>query len=222
MYKHFFKRIIDVLASLLGIIILSPVYVGLAILIRVKLGGPALFKQRRPGYKNKIFTMYKFRTMTNKTDPYGCLLPDADRLTRFGSFLRKTSLDELPELFNILKGDMTLVGPRPQLIKDLIFMSDEVKQRHDIKPGLTGLAQVNGRNDILWEEKFEYDLEYLQKVTLFEDIKILVKTVFKVFKSEGVNTTGFHTAEDYGDYLLRVGKISESEYNSIMEGLDEI
>ena len=158
MYRYFFKRFFDFVLSLIAIIILSPVYIIVAILVRVKLGSPVIFTQERPGKDEKIFKMYKFRSMTSETDEEGNLLPDEVRLTSFGKKLRSTSLDELPELFNILKGDMSIVGPRPQLVKDMIFMTEEQRKRHTVRQGLTGLAQVNGRNAISWEDKINYDL----------------------------------------------------------------
>lgn len=214
MYRYFFKRIFDFVLSLIAIIILSPVFIIVSILVRIKLGSPVIFKQRRPGKDCRIFTMFKFRTMTNNRDEDGKLLPDSERLTKFGSFLRRTSLDELPGLFNILLGHMSIVGPRPQLIKDMVFFDDETMRRQSVRPGLTGLAQINGRNNISWEDKFNYDLEYINKYTLWLDIKIIFKTVFKVFKKEDINTDGMATAEDYGDYLLRTGQLSIDEYNS--------
>lgn len=162
--------------------------------------------------------MYKFRTMTNERDKNGLLLPDSVRLTRFGKFLRDSSLDELPELFNILFGDMSIVGPRPQLIKDMVFMTTAQRQRHSVLPGLTGWAQVNGRNNISWEEKLLLDLEYIDNINFIRDWKIIFMTVTKVFKKEGVSTEGMDTAEDLGDYLLRKNKISEAEYCT---GMDE-
>ncbi len=211
-YKRVFKRPLDFILSLLAIIILSPIFLIIAILVRLKLGSPIIFKQKRPGLNEKIFTMYKFRTMTDKKDEKGNLLSDSERLTKFGKTLRSTSLDELPELFNILKGDMSIVGPRPQLIKDMLFMTFEQRQRHLILPGLTGLAQINGRNNISWEDKLQYDINYLQKVSFFNDTCIVFKTVLKVLKKEDISSVGFDTAEDLGDYLYRVNKISKNEY----------
>lgn len=212
MYKLFFKRFLDFIFSLIAIILLSPIYLIVAILVRVKLGSPVIFKQERPGKDEKIFKMYKFRSMTSEIDEEGNLLPDDVRLTLFGKKLRATSLDELPELFNILKGDMSIVGPRPQLVKDMIFMTDEQRKRHLVRQGLTGLAQVNGRNSITWEEKINYDLEYTNNITFFNDVKIIIKTIVKVFRKEDVSADGMETAEDLGDYLLRTKRITHEVY----------
>ncbi len=217
MYRKYIKRILDFTLSLIALIVLSPILLITAILVKIKLGSPIIFKQQRPGKNEKIFTLYKFRTMTDKKDEKGKLLPDEQRLTRFGKILRSTSLDELPELLNILKGDMAIVGPRPQLIKDMIFMTTEQRKRHTVRPGLTGLAQVNGRNNLTWEEKINYDLKYINKITFFEDCKIILKTIIKVFKREDIETEGMETAEDLCDYLLRTNKISEEEYDKKME-----
>lgn len=217
MYAKYIKRFLDLILSLLALIILMPVMIVIYILVRIKLGSPAIFKQQRPGKNEKIFTLYKFRTMTDKKDENGNLLPDEQRLTKFGKILRSTSLDELPELFNILKGDMSIVGPRPLLVKDMIFMSDEQRKRHNIRQGLTGLAQVNGRNNLSWEEKIDYDLKYMQKITCLGDIKIIVKTIGKVFARSDIETEGMETAEDLCDYLLRTNKISKEEYEKKLE-----
>ena len=185
-YRKYIKRILDFILSFIAIIILSPVLLIVAILVRTKLGTPVIFKQERPGLNEKIFTLYKFRTMTDERDGEGNLLPDEIRLTKFGKLLRSTSLDELPELFNILKGDMAIVGPRPLVVGYLPFYTDRERQRHDVKPGLTGLAQVNGRSFISWEEIFEYDLSYVCHISLIADIKIIWKTVEKVFKRQNI------------------------------------
>lgn len=195
MYGKYIKRVLDFLCSLVGIIVLSPVLLIVAILVRTKLGKPIIFKQERPGKDEKIFTLYKFRTMTDEKDKAGNLLPDEKRLTKFGKMLRSTSLDELPELFNILKGDMSIVGPRPLLVEYLPLYNEEQKHRHDVRPGLTGLAQVSGRNAITWEEKFEKDVEYVHKITFVGDIKIILNTVIKVFKKEGISQEGNATME---------------------------
>lgn len=187
MYAKYIKRPLDFMLSLIAIIILSPLLLIVAILVRVKLGKPAIFKQQRPGKNEKIFTLYKFRTMTDKKDENGNLLPDEQRLTKFGKALRSTSLDELPELINILKGDMAIVGPRPLLVEYLNLYNEEQKHRHDVRPGLTGLAQINGRNSISWEEKFKDDIEYIRKITFLGDCKIALKTIDKVFKKEGIS-----------------------------------
>ncbi|MCR1959822.1 sugar transferase [Thomasclavelia cocleata] len=212
MYKLLFKRLLDFTLSLVALIVLSPIMLIIAIMIRIKLGKPVIFKQKRPGKDEKIFEMYKFRTMSDKRDRKGNLLSDEDRLTKFGKLLRATSLDELPELFNILKGDMSIVGPRPQLVRDMVFMSDKQRKRHSVRQGLTGLAQVNGRNNISWEDKINYDLKYIDKITFINDFKIIMNTVLKVFKREGVSTEGMDTAEDFGDYLLRCKKITIEQY----------
>lgn len=212
MYRKYIKRILDFTLSLIALIVLSPILLITAILVKIKLGSPIIFKQQRPGKNEKIFTLYKFRTMTDKKDEEGNLLPDEQRLTKFGKILRSTSIDELPELINILKGDMAIVGPRPQLIRDMLFMTDEQRKRHDVRQGLTGLAQVNGRNNLTWEEKIEYDLEYIKNITFLNDVKIIFKTIGKVFKREDIETEGMETAEDLCDYLLRTGKITKKEY----------
>lgn len=215
-YKKFIKRPMDFILSLIAIILLSPVLLLVAILVRVKLGSPVLFTQKRPGLNEKIFMMYKFRTMTDARGGNGELLPDSVRLTKFGKLLRSTSLDELPELFNILKGDMSIVGPRPQLVRDMVFMTEEQRERHDVLPGLTGWAQVNGRNGVTWEEKLSLDQEYIKNITFLGDSKIILMTFAKVFIRDGINTEGMETAEDLGDYLLRENKISVDYYEELM------
>lgn len=197
MYKNYIKRLLDFTLSLLALILLSPVMLIIAILVRIKLGTPVIFKQQRPGKNEKIFTLYKFRTMTDKKDENGNLLLDSERLTKFGKLLRSTSLDELPELVNILKGDMAIVGPRPLLVEYLPYYTEEEKHRHDVRPGLTGLAQVNGRNSISWEEKFKDDLKYVNKITFIGDTKIILKTVGKVFKREGISQENSATMEKF-------------------------
>ncbi len=211
-YKKYIKRPMDFILSLMAIIILSPVLLIIAILVRVKLGSPVIFRQKRPGLNEKIFTLYKFRTMTDKRDENGELLPDGERLTKFGKFLRSTSLDELPELWNIIKGDMSIVGPRPQLVRDMVFMTEEQRCRHTAIPGLTGLAQVSGRNAVTWEEKLQFDLEYVSDITLIGDVRIIFITITKVIKRDGISSENNDTADDLGDYLLRSGKISEEVY----------
>lgn len=203
----------DFFFSLIAILIFSPLMVFLAFLVRINLGSPVIFCQLRPGFNEKIFTMYKFRSMSDKRNNTGQLLPDSERLSSFGNTLRECSLDELPELFNILKGDMSFVGPRPQLIKDMVFMSLEQRKRHQVMPGLTGLAQINGRNNISWEEKLEWDLKYIKNISFFSDLKIILRTIVKVFRKENITTSGLSTAEDFGDYLLRTGKISRADYD---------
>lgn len=185
-YERFFKRPLDIFCSLAAIVVFCWLFAIVAVLVRVKLGSPVLFKQDRPGKDEKIFKLYKFRTMTNAKDKDGNLLPDDVRLTKFGRLLRSTSLDELPEVFNILKGDMSIVGPRPLLVSYLPYYTEEERHRHDMRPGLTGLAQVNGRNAGTWEQKFSYDLSYVNHCTLGEDIKILIKTVAKTIKRSDI------------------------------------
>lgn len=220
LYKNYFKRPMDFVLSGMALIVLSPVLLIVAILVRFKLGSPVIFKQKRPGLNEEIFTMYKFRTMTDARNEKGELLPDSIRLTKFGKLLRSTSLDELPELWNIFKGDMSIVGPRPQLIKDMIFMTKEQRKRHTVLPGLTGWAQVKGRNNITWEEKLKLDLEYLKSMTFYMDIKIIIWTFIKVFGRDDVATEGLTTAEDLGDYLLRIGKISNENYEQIQRNIE--
>lgn len=218
MYRHFFKPILDFLGALIAILLLSLFFIIIAILVRIKLGSPIIFKQKRPGKDGKIFTLYKFRSMTNERDENGNLLSDEKRLTKFGKFLRKTSIDELPELFDILFGKMSFIGPRPFLVKDYVFFGEETKIRQNVRPGLSGLAQVNGRNNISWEEKFVYDVKYAKKVTFAGDFIIFWKSIFVLFKQSDINRDGFATDEDYGDYLLRNKKISIEEYkNGIKE-----
>lgn len=197
MYKRCIKRCLDFLLSLCGIIVLSPVLLVVAVLVRVKLGSPVLFRQERPGRHEKIFTLYKFRTMTDERDEDGNLLPDDRRLTGFGKMLRSTSLDELPELFNILKGDMSVIGPRPLLVRYLPRYNDFQRQRHNVRPGLTGLAQINGRNAITWEEKFAYDVEYVNHLTFAMDVRIFIGTIRAVCKREGISSETNATMEEF-------------------------
>jgi lipopolysaccharide/colanic/teichoic acid biosynthesis glycosyltransferase len=194
-YQRYLKRPMDFILSLIALIILSPVFLVVALLVRINLGSPVIFKQQRPGLNEKIFTMYKFRTMTDERDENGELLPDAVRLTKFGKFLRSTSLDELPELFNILKGDMSIVGPRPLLVQYLPLYNEHQRRRHEVRPGLTGLAQVNGRNAISWEEKFDLDVEYVDNVTFINDWKIIFSTLKEVVLREGINSETAATME---------------------------
>lgn len=194
-YELIIKRPMDLILSLLAVIILSPVIIIVAILVRIKLGGPVLFTQNRPGKNEKIFKLYKFRTMTSEKDKDGNLLPDEVRLTKFGKFLRSTSLDELPGLFNILKGHMSIVGPRPLLVQYLPLYNEEQKKRHLVRPGLTGLAQVNGRNAISWDEKFKFDVKYVEKITFIGDIKIIILTAFKVIRRKDINSNTSATME---------------------------
>ena len=194
-YRIFLKRPMDFILSLMSIIVLSPVLIIVGVLVRFKLGSPVLFKQKRPGLNEKIFTMYKFRTMTDEKDENGELLPDSVRLTKFGRMLRSTSLDEFPELFNILKGDMSIVGPRPLLIQYLELYNDHQKRRHEVRPGLSGHAQVNGRNAISWEDKFNLDVEYVDNVSFIGDWKIIFLTIKKVFIKEGISQEGQETVQ---------------------------
>lgn len=219
-YARFVKRILDLLIALTGIAVLSPLFIILIISGAVGMCGNPFFVQPRPGKKDsstgreRIFNLIKFRTMSNKKDKNGHLLPDTDRLNQYGRFLRKTSLDELPQLFNVVSGTYSLVGPRPMLVRDMVFMSDEVRQRHSVSPGITGLAQVNGRNSISWEEKFTFDLEYVRSgVTISGDFKILLKTIVQVFKPGDVNRVGTESDMDYGDWLLLNGKVTKEEYD---------
>lgn len=207
-YEKYIKRPLDFILSLCAIIVLSPVLLLVAILVKIKLGSPVIFKQERPGLNGKIFNMYKFRTMTEKKDENGNLLPDEKRLTKFGRILRSTSLDELPELVNILKGDCSIAGPRPLMPSYLKWYSEEEKHRHDVRPGLTGLAQVNGRSFISWEEIFEFDLEYVNHISFWEDVKIILKTVKKVFVRENIAD------------LSEAKMWSDGHYHFIVDGKD--
>lgn len=218
LYKQFFKRFYDFILSLISIIILSPILILLLIIGGIAMKGNPIFVQPRPGKKKKngqerIFYLLKLRTMSNAKDKDGNLLPDEVRLNKYGKFLRSTSMDELPSLINILKGDLSIVGPRPQLVRDMTFMSNEQRNRHNVRPGLTGLAQVNGRNNITWEQKFEYDLTYIKKITLFGDLKILFQTVIKVLKRADVNREGTESDMDFGDWLLMLNKVTKEEYD---------
>jgi len=197
MYQKYVKRFFDFVLSLAAMVILSPIYLVVALLVKFKLGTPILFTQERPGLNEKIFKMYKFRTMTSETDENGELLSDEERMTSFGKFLRSTSLDELPELYNIVKGDMAIVGPRPLLVKYLPRYNEEQKHRHDVRPGLTGLAQVHGRNALSWEDKFKYDVAYTKNVTLVNDLKIILATILKVIERDGINSETSATMEEF-------------------------
>jgi len=196
-YRAFGKRLFDFALVVPALVLLSPVLVVLALLVRITLGSPVLFRQMRPGMQGKPFELYKFRTMNNKCDLEGNLLPDAERLTKFGRLLRSTSIDELPELFNVLKGDMSLVGPRPLLMQYLERYTPEQARRHEVKPGITGWAQVNGRNAITWEEKFKLDVWYVDNVSLLLDVKIILMTIWKIIKREGINQKGQATMEEF-------------------------
>lgn len=218
MYARCFKRIIDFLFALVALIILFPVLLLLTVIGVVAMGGNPFFVQKRPGIKGEngeeiIFNLIKFRTMSNKRDKNGELLPDEVRLNKYGKFIRSTSLDELPELINILKGDLALVGPRPFLVRDCVFMTDEQRRRHSVRPGLTGLAQVNGRNNITWEQKIVYDLQYIDSgITFVNDVKIILSTIGKVLKRSDTVREGTASDMDFGDWLLLEGKVDENEY----------
>jgi len=216
-YEKYIKRIIDICCALAAILVFWWLYVIVAVLVRVNLGSPIIFKQPRPGKDEKIFNMYKFRSMTDARDEKGNLLPDDVRLTRFGKALRATSMDELPEAFNILNGTMSVIGPRPQLVRDMTFMTPEQRMRHSVRPGLSGLAQTRGRNALAWEDKLAADLEYIQNVTFRGDVKIAFDTVKQVFfhvkgqEDKTIDETDI--TDDYGDYLLKKGQVAKEEYD---------
>lgn len=217
LYKQFFKRFYDIVLSGVAIIVLSPILLILSVVGAIAMKGNPFFTQLRPGKKDKngkekIFKLIKFRSMTNEKDKEGNLLPDDQRLNKYGKFLRSTSLDELPELLNIFIGDMSIIGPRPQLVRDMVFMSKDQRCRHNVRPGLSGLAQVNGRNNITWEQKFEYDLEYISKISLLGDIVLILKTVIKVFKRADTIRDGTESDIDFGNWLLQEGKVSQDKY----------
>lgn len=212
-YQFFFKRFFDFILSLVAIIVLSPIMLIVYILSFIILRGNPIFKQYRPGRNNKIFAMYKFRSMTNKKDKEGNLLPDKDRITTWGKILRKTSLDELPQLFNILKGDMSIIGPRPRMVQECVFLEESQKSRFKVRPGITGWAQVHGRNLITLDKVVEYDKEYVENLTLWMDIKIFFKTIGYVFCRKGINKEGTVSNEFHGDYLLRTGQIDKEYYD---------
>ncbi len=223
-YEKYVKRILDIVCALLAIVIFSWLYIIIAIVVRIKMGSPVLFRQPRPGLiepktnKERIFNMYKFRTMTDQRDENGELLQDEKLLPAFGRMLRVSSLDELPEAFNILKGDMSIIGPRPQLVRDMVFMSNEQRMRHTAKPGLSGLAQVKGRNAITWEDKINWDLKYIEKITFWNDLILVFETIkVALIKQEGI-TDGEHvTALDYGDALLKAGKVEKEKYDALQD-----
>ena len=222
LYERHFKRLLDILCSLTAIIVFGWLYIVVAIMVRVKLGSPVLFKQPRPGKvdpktgRERIFNMYKFRTMSDERDENGNLLPDEFRLGKFGKALRATSLDELPEAINILRGDMSVIGPRPQLVRDMVFMTDEQRMRHTVRPGLSGLAQTRGRNALSWDGKLSADLEYIRNVTFRGDVKIIFDTVKQVFLGqkglEDSDVDEVDITDDFGDYLLKAGRVSREEY----------
>lgn len=222
MYIKLWKRVLDFSAALLGTLLLSPVLLILILLGAIIMRGNPFFVQVRPGKDEKLFKMVKFRSMTCAKDTHGNLLPDDQRLTAYGRFLRSSSLDELPELWNILKGDMSIVGPRPQLVRDMVFMTPDQRRRHSVPQGLTGLAQINGRNNMTWEQKIDYDLHYIENITFREDFRILMKTVVKVFARDGIATEGMDTAQDLGDYLLDTGRVSKAEYDEMQAEADAL
>ncbi len=223
MYKKYVKRLADIVCALAALSVFCWLYAIVALLVRINLGSPILFKQPRPGKDEKIFYLYKFRTMTDKRDANGNLLPDSERLTKFGKFIRATSLDELPEAINILKGDMSVVGPRPLLVRDMVFMTPEQRKRHTVSPGLTGLAQISGRNGITWEQKLSYDLEYIEKISFFKDVKIVLLTVWSAFvKHDGISQEGMDTAEDLGNWLLDNGVVDKEVYDAKVKEANEL
>ncbi|MGN1317347.1 MAG: sugar transferase [Acutalibacteraceae bacterium] len=205
-YERYFKRVFDIICGLAAITVFSWLYVIVAILVKINFGSPVLFKQDRPGKDGKIFRLYKFRTMSDERDENGDLLPDDQRLTKFGKILRATSLDELPEAFNIIKGDMSVIGPRPLAVQYMPFYSEEEMHRHDVRPGLSGLAQVNGRNSVSWEEKFEYDISYVNNITFLNDVKIIIKSVTTVLKHEGIGERGVDELTDFDVYRAEQNK----------------
>lgn len=222
-YERYIKRMLDLIWATLAIVVFWWLYIIIAILVKIKLGSPVIFKQQRPGLNEKIFSLYKFRTMTDERDENGKLMSDEVRLTKFGKWLRSTSLDELPEVFNIINGDMSVIGPRPQLVRDMVFMTNEQRERHSVRPGLSGLAQVNGRNSISWENKLNYDLQYIKKITFLGDVKIIIQTVQKAFiKQEGITEGDMATAEDFGDYLLRTEQVEKKQYDLLQSKAKEI
>ena len=212
MYAKYGKRLFDISASIIALLLLSPIMLWLAWKIKKNIGSPVIFSQVRPGKNNKLFRLYKFRSMTEAKDKDGKLLPDEVRMTDFGRKLRASSLDELPELFNILKGDMSIVGPRPQLVRDMVFFTEEEMHRQDVTPGLTGLAQISGRNNIGWKERFAYDLQYIEQRCFMEDLRIIWRTIFKVSAQEDIATEGMETSEDYGDWLVRQKLVNQEEF----------
>ncbi len=231
-YEKYIKRLFDIICSLAAIIVFGWLYIVVAALVRVKLGSPILFKQPRPGKvdpktgRESIFYMYKFRSMSDERDENGNLLPDEVRLGGFGKALRAASLDELPEAFNILKGDMSVIGPRPQLVRDMVFMTDEQRKRHMVRPGLSGLAQTRGRNALSWDRKLAADLEYIAHITFIGDLKIIIDTVKQVFfKDKGIKDSDVDEVDitdDFGDYLLKVGRVSKEVYDEKMNEAKEL
>jgi len=213
-YRNYGKRLFDLISSIALLLCISPLIVYIAYKVRKNIGTPVIFSQVRPGKDGKLFRLYKFRTMTNERDGDGNLLPDEQRMTDFGRKLRATSLDELPELINIIKGDMSVVGPRPQLVRDMVFFTDEEMKRQSVLPGLTGLAQISGRNNIDWKERFHYDFEYIKNIAFSNDLRILWRTIFKVGSQENIATDGMETSEDYGDWLLRQNIVTPAIYDN--------
>ena len=211
-YAKYIKRVMDFFLSFCAIVMLSPIMIFLTVVGAIAMKGNPFFTQLRPGKNEKIFRLIKFRTMSCQTDKDGNLLPDEKRLTKYGKFLRSTSLDELPELFNILIGDMSVIGPRPQLVRDMVFMTERQRMRHKVRPGLSGLAQISGRNAINWENKLEYDTEYIQNITFLGDWKIIFFAIKKVFERADISADGMETAEDLGDYLLEKGIVDKEIY----------
>lgn len=228
MYAKFFKRVIDLVLSVTALIVLSPVLLLLIVIGAIAMQGNPFFLQPRPGKKDragreKLFRLIKFRTMSNAKDAAGNLLPDKARLGAYGKFLRSTSLDELPSLINILRGDLSIVGPRPQLVRDMMFMSPDQRRRHDVRPGLTGLAQVNGRNNITWEQKFQYDLQYIDSgITFWGDVRIILQTIGKVLKRSDIVRDGTVSDMDFGDWLMLQGKVDQSTYDTKQEEAREL
>lgn len=221
-YEKFFKRFIDFCLSFIGFIILFPLLLILSIIGAIAMKGNPFFCQPRPGKDEKIFKLIKFRTMSNAKDKDGNLLPDDVRLNEYGRFLRSTSLDELPSLINIVCGDLAIVGPRPQLVRDMVFMTSVQRKRHSIRPGLTGLAQINGRNNITWEQKFEYDLCYIEKISFFEDLRIIFKTFEKVLRRADIVREGTVSDMDFGDWLLLKNEVTKEEYDKKQREAKEI
>jgi lipopolysaccharide/colanic/teichoic acid biosynthesis glycosyltransferase len=222
MYEKFFKRFLDFSLSLIALIVLSPLICIVAILVRIKLGHPIIFSQKRPGINEKEILVYKFRSMTSARDAEGYLLPDEIRLTKFGKILRSTSLDELPQLYSILKGDMSIIGPRPQTYENVAFMSERQRRRHLVTPGLTGLAQVNGRNAINWGQKLEYDLVYIDNITFWGDFKIFLKTIRIVLCRKDITYQGHATNETVGQFLLRTNQLSKDSYDDLFQKVRNI
>ena len=222
MYAKYLKRLFDLVASFCALLVLSPVLLVLSVVGAIRMKGNPFFTQLRPGKGERIFRLIKFRSMTLETDVNGQPLPDEERLTNYGKFLRSSSLDELPELINILIGDMSLIGPRPLLVRDMVFMTAEQRRRHTVRPGLTGLAQSNGRNGLSWDNKLAFDLDYISRITFWGDIKILLRTVVSVLKKEGINEDGMATAADLGDYLLHIGRIDKLTYTTCQAQAEEM